>query len=314
MERPPATRVGHKRLPSIDNTDWEEEDAEEERTRRKKKKGSRRRQQQQQRDESSSSDLSDDEAEKNNEFSGPEQNEHTKLLPPSGISSNEYYDAAGRRYHKSSSGPSTSGASAQFYQQPYDGDPSDLVQTMRMGNTTSAASSLTTDSRDRRKQRKKKKKDRSRSRRSSHRHGESSEESSSQSQNSTSDKDYKRWLKKRARLLEKERGKLIKQWRMEAKADEKAAQQEAEDNQWYNRLYRYGMEVWKDQSKRMYKKLTWVEAFIANLPLTIGGVALAFANLGVDWFKFAEETMDSCMPVHFHSAQCTFPEVRKSLS
>jgi hypothetical protein len=104
---------------------------------------------------------------------------------------------------------------------------------------------------------------------------------------------------------------LIKQWKVETKAEEQAAKREAQDNQWHNRLYRYGMEAWKDQSKRIYKKLTWAETFIANLPLTIGGVALAFANLGVDWFKFAEETMDSCEPVHFDSVQCTFPEVRE---
>jgi hypothetical protein len=55
--------------------------------------------------------------------------------------------------------------------------------------------------------------------------------------------------------------------------------------------------------------LTYCEAFFANLPLTIGAIALSTANLGVDWFKFAEENMDSCEPVHFHSAQCTFPEV-----
>ena len=124
-----------------------------------------------------------------------------------------------------------------------------------------------------------------------------------------SSKDYQRWLKKRARLLEKERNKLIKQWRKEAKAEEEAKRKEREEKRWDNRLRRHFHEVWGDFFGRMFKHLTWAEAFIANLPLTIGGVALAFANLGVDWFKFAEENMDSCEPVHFHSAQCTFPEV-----
>jgi hypothetical protein len=55
-----------------------------------------------------------------------------------------------------------------------------------------------------------------------------------------------------------------------------------------------------------------VESFFANLPLTIGAIALSIASLGVVWFKFAEENMKSCIPVHFHSAQCTFPEVSRS--
>jgi hypothetical protein len=54
--------------------------------------------------------------------------------------------------------------------------------------------------------------------------------------------------------------------------------------------------------------LTYIEAFIANLPLTIGAIAMAVVTLGVVWFKFAEETLASCEPVHFHSSQCTFPE------
>ena len=50
------------------------------------------------------------------------------------------------------------------------------------------------------------------------------------------------------------------------------------------------------------------EAFISNLPLTIGAVALAIVTLGIVWFKFAEEMLESCRPVHFHSSQCNFPE------
>lgn len=58
----------------------------------------------------------------------------------------------------------------------------------------------------------------------------------------------------------------------------------------------------------MIKLVRWAEAFLANLPLTTGGIALSTANLGVAWFMFVEETLDSCQPVHFHSSQCTFPE------
>lgn len=61
-------------------------------------------------------------------------------------------------------------------------------------------------------------------------------------------------------------------------------------------------------SSNVYLFLLWLESFVANLPLTINAIALAIANLGVDWFKFAEENLDSCEPVHFHSSQCSFPE------
>lgn len=50
------------------------------------------------------------------------------------------------------------------------------------------------------------------------------------------------------------------------------------------------------------------ESFVSNLPLTIGAVGLAIVTLGVVWFKFAEEMINSCKPVHFHSQQCQFPE------
>ena len=66
-------------------------------------------------------------------------------------------------------------------------------------------------------------------------------------------------------------------------------------------------------SVQLFIVFAWTESFIGNLPLTIGAIALASANLGVDWFKFAEENLSSCEPVHFHSKQCNFPEVRYSL-
>lgn len=50
------------------------------------------------------------------------------------------------------------------------------------------------------------------------------------------------------------------------------------------------------------------ESFVSNLPLTIGAVGLAIVTLGVVWFKFGEEMINSCKPVHFHSQQCQFPE------
>jgi len=62
---------------------------------------------------------------------------------------------------------------------------------------------------------------------------------------------------------------------------------------WWGVLLRYGV---------------WAQAFCANLPLTIGGLAYSCACMGVVWFKFAEENLETCVPVHFHSPQCTYPE------
>ena len=58
----------------------------------------------------------------------------------------------------------------------------------------------------------------------------------------------------------------------------------------------------------LFRLVVRVETFVANLPLMIGAIAMAVVTLGVVWFKFAEENLASCEPVHFHSSQCTFPE------
>jgi hypothetical protein len=111
-------------------------------------------------------------------------------------------------------------------------------------------------------------------------------------------------MKKRSKILEKEREKLISQWKVEAQAEEAANREKLEYNRWDRRL---GRHIDKEAGTFL-KFLTWAEAFIANLPLTIGAIALANATLGVVWFKFAEENLESCQPVHFHSSQCNFPE------
>ena len=90
-------------------------------------------------------------------------------------------------------------------------------------------------------------------------------------------------------------------WYSEGRMDTKT-------NRWDNRLWR--RLVSKNLANQIFKPFAWAESFFANLPLTIGAISLSAATLGVDWFKFAEENMDSCQRVHFHSAQCTFPEVR----
>lgn len=139
----------------------------------------------------------------------------------------------------------------------------------------------------RRKKKKKKKKRRNSRRGSRPVEGDTSDSSSS----SDPSPDYLRW-KKSSAYLEREKAKLVDAWIKEAKEKELK-------NRWDKRFHRY-----------LFKQYTYVEATFANLPPTIGAIALSIANLGVDWFKFTEENLDSCQPVHFHSDQCTFPEVR----
>lgn len=152
-----------------------------------------------------------------------------------------------------------------------------------------------------RRRRKPKKNRRSRRRKD----GESSESSAS------SKKRNNVYSKKQARALQKERERLIKEWRAEARALDEKERREREENHWQNRLRRSFDASFNTHYASAFKFFAWTESFLGNLPLTIGAIALAIANLGVDWFKFAEEMMESCEPVHFHSAQCTFPEVRR---
>lgn len=109
--------------------------------------------------------------------------------------------------------------------------------------------------------------------------------------------DYRQWTQKRARMLEKERTKLIAQWKAEAREEAEMNRRDVETSHW-----------WRNVSKRLNRFAIGVETFIANLPLTIGAIAMAVVTLGVVWFKFAESNLPHCEPVHFHSSQCTFPE------
>jgi hypothetical protein len=109
-------------------------------------------------------------------------------------------------------------------------------------------------------------------------------------------------------MLEKERSKLIQQWKAEARAEAVVSRRAQEANQWHKQLGLKLNSEWRKFKKRSYRCFTSTEAVIANLPLTIGAVAMAVVTLGVVWFKFAEENLASCEPVQFHSSQCTFPE------
>jgi hypothetical protein len=120
--------------------------------------------------------------------------------------------------------------------------------------------------------------------------------------------EYKQWTKRQARMLEKERAKMMEQWKAEARAEVVMAHKEELANPWPKRMRQAVNAEMGNAMHTAFRMFTFLEAFIANLPLTIGAVAMAVATLGIVWFKFAEENLESCEPVHFHSSQCTFPE------
>lgn len=109
-------------------------------------------------------------------------------------------------------------------------------------------------------------------------------------------------------MLEKERAKLMEQWKAEARADAEMAHKEEEANPWAKRMRQAVNTEMGNAKNTTFRMFYFLQAFIANLPLTIGAVAMAVVTLGAVWFKFAEENMDSCEPVHFHTSQCTFSE------
>lgn len=221
-------------------------------------------------------------------------NERTSLLPPSGISSNER-DGSNRRKgsgrrHQRKERSANKAASAE------EGEP-----TIRWDNQTATKMMEQAGNKHKSARKPRKKKHKSRRKTNSRYVGDS---------DSTSDSsyDYRKWTQKRARMLEKERAKLIEQWKAEARAEAEFSRRQQEANQWDRRLGRYlGAEIRKNYN-RSIRFLMSIETFIANLPLTLGAIAMAVVTLGVVWFKFAEENLDSCEPVHFHSSQCTFPE------
>jgi hypothetical protein len=100
--------------------------------------------------------------------------------------------------------------------------------------------------------------------------------------------------------LEKEREALVAQW----KAEFEAEQRELEAPLMVT-IYKLFLGPCVESIMSM---LATVEVFLANLPLTIGAVGLSWVTMGTVWFKYMEENVDFCNPVHFYSPRCTFPE------
>jgi hypothetical protein len=125
------------------------------------------------------------------------------------------------------------------------------------------------------------------------------------SSSSSYDKSYRtRDSRRTKRHLNKEHDKMLQALRAEV---EELRQREEERN-CFNRFFRWIRSKYHKTSQMLRSFFAFCANFISNLPLTIGAIALAIVTLGIAWFQFAEEMMDSCRPVHFHSNQCTFAE------
>ena len=293
-DTPPPSRGTHKRLPSITNDDWEDKigeanDGESDAT------------------SGADSYLSTSEASNGGRRHGTLASsqvvtEQTSLLLPTGISSNEQ-DGKLPSYTESRKSRRKKKSSRHQSFVPENQASSNQRRDSRAADQLGEESAKLA-----RKHRKKKKK----SRRKTSRQlllTESSDASEGESVSNGSSMEYRnKSSKKRARMLEKERAKLIEQWRAEAQAEAESARRTAESNQWHRRMGRYIHAELANMMTQAFKFFTFLQAFIANLPLTIGAIAMSIVTLGTVWFKFAEENLESCEPVHFHSSQCTFPE------
>lgn len=148
----------------------------------------------------------------------------------------------------------------------------------------------------------------------------SSDSSSSVSSTSGSSREYRRWAAKNRRIaadremnLDEWKEQVWEQARAEYErklAKDRSKREKIARNRCHRRLGRFLSKLLSVFSTDLFMLFAWAESFFGNLPLTIGAIGLSIGNLGVDWFKFTEESLSSCQPVHFHSAQCTFPEVR----
>lgn len=114
----------------------------------------------------------------------------------------------------------------------------------------------------------------------------------------------KEFLKRYHEELEAERQELIAKWKEENSLKRLRTNSDRNLN--------HSVEAAYKPSKRLlggcWSFLSSAEVFLSNMPLTIGAVGLGWVTQGVIWFKFMEENIDDCIPVHFNSNACTYPE------
>lgn len=98
-------------------------------------------------------------------------------------------------------------------------------------------------------------------------------------ENSLSEQD-KKFIRMYFRDLEEERSALIGLWREEIEKD-------YENGSTFRRFNRdFSMKVTSCVVDPILRFLSYLEVFIANMPLTIGAVGLSWVTQGVVWFKF----------------------------
>ena len=115
--------------------------------------------------------------------------------------------------------------------------------------------------------------------------------------------DKLQFIKEYMKELEHERESLIQQWKSEFQESEiRLLKEEQAKREWHLTKYI------TSYTSAIYNALVTAEVFFSNLPLTIGAVALSWTSMGVVWFKFMEENIHVCKPVHYHSPLCIFPE------
>lgn len=131
MDTPPPSRGGHRRLNSIENDDWTERDGDE--LQDERYAAGRRSQRRTVKTKQSTGETDNDAMSEAEEYTNDRYNtadERTHLLPPSGISTNEYADS---RQHQQRHRAGRSGPSSGFRASD------ELKATSRINNTTSFA-------------------------------------------------------------------------------------------------------------------------------------------------------------------------------
>ncbi|KAG7356728.1 hypothetical protein IV203_001414 [Nitzschia inconspicua] len=335
QDRPPASRGTHRRLTSISNDEWDDT-SEKDTTSGEDKKpqgnpaviaGNKSSSQQKappsaslpsygtnaSEDTSESGSIYDDGRYTSDSDTNEDAHERTSLLPPSGISTNENdeKDSKYGRDKRYSNQKYASAASERKHQHhPSRGQvPTPSPASISESSSLFESDAVVTDRWDHRAaQLGKTKKKKYRRRNLKQRSQDDDSDGNGSSTDEEDALDYRQWTKSRQRKLEKERSKYIEQWKAEARAEADLKRQQEESNQIHRRCWRSIAIMFQKIGFEAFRMMTYLEAFIGNLPLTICAVAMAVVTLGVVWFKFAEEYLDTCEPVHFHSSQCTFPE------
>jgi hypothetical protein len=105
--------------------------------------------------------------------------------------------------------------------------------------------------------------------------------------------------------LEKERAAMWAQWKAEMMNEGERVRRQASRKRLVQDCYEAVVQPCQVSVMNIVAN---VEVFLSNMPLTIGAVGLSWVTMGVVWFKFTEEMLDSCHRVHYFSEKCSFRE------